>query len=228
MGRRKNSGFNAPFAALKGRATTTVAGPPTARPRPTEPPAHTRVDTDAELFLRAVSGATPLPDAERRVLGPERALTPRPSDDELALAELRELVDGRGAFQVHESEEVLYGLAPGVNIALLQQLQAGHFAYHRHCDLHGLTRDDAHLEVGRFVAAARRDGERCVLVVTGRGKRSPEGFSVLRDALPRWLSRAPLRAHVLAFCTARAVDGGPGAFYVLLRRVGTRPYGADA
>ena len=75
-------------------------------------------------------------------------------------------------------------------------------------------------ELLRFIGGSRRGGEGCVLVVTGRGKRSPNGLSVLREALPRWLSRAPLNSHVLAFCTARRVDGGPGAFYVLLRRAG--------
>jgi DNA-nicking Smr family endonuclease len=117
-------------------------------------------------------------------------------------------------------------LAPGVNFALLDDLKRGRFAYQQCLDLHGMTRQAAHTEVARFISQSRcRDGATCVLVVTGRGKSSPGGTSVLRDALPRWLSRAPIRAHVLAFCTARAVDGGPGAFYVLLRRQGMKPFG---
>lgn len=180
---------------------------------------------DAETFLRAVSGATPLrPSVPREPPSPtvERV---RVSEDDLALAELQGLVSGHGTFRVNESEEMLFGLAPGVNLQLLDQLQEGHFAYHRHIDLHGLQRDEAHLAVNRFVAQARRDAERCVLIITGRGKKSPGGMPVLRNSLPRWLSRAPNRPHVLAFCTAQSVDGGSGAFYVLLRRPGIKPYG---
>ena len=183
--------------------------------------------SDAELFLRANDGTTraggrPARVAPRPTIKTAMALT----DDAVALAELEDLVRGQGAFRVHESEEYLYGLAPGVNLTLLDDLKRGRFAYELCIDLHGMTREVAHLEVGRFISHSRcRDGASCVLVVTGRGKSSPGGESVLRNALPRWLTRAPIRAHVLAFCTARAVDGGPGAFYVLLRRQGMRPFG---
>lgn len=189
--------------------------------------AHQVLD-DAETFLRAVSGAVPLrPSVQREPPDPtvERV---RISEDELVMAELTGLVSGHGTFRVNESEEMLFGLAPGVNVLLLEQLQQGHFAYRRHIDLHGLQRDEAHLAVNRFVASARRDAERCVLIITGRGKKSPGGMPVLRTSLPRWLSRAPNRPHVLAFCTAQSVDGGSGAFYVLLRRPGIKPYGEIA
>jgi DNA-nicking Smr family endonuclease len=114
-----------------------------------------------------------------------------------------------------------------VSREILDRLRAGQFSFRRHIDLHGLSREEAKAEVIRFVASSRRAGERCVLVVTGRGRSSPHGIPVIRQALPRWLSRAPSSAHVLAFCNARGVDGGPGAFYVLLRRPGVRPFGSD-
>lgn len=183
---------------------------------------------DAALFLQANSGTLSLSGSQKRV-APKPA--PRPNallatDDAIALAELEDLVRGQGTFRVHESEEYHYGLAPGVNFALLDDLKRGRFAYEQCIDLHGMDRQTAHTEVGRFISQSRcRDGASCVLVVTGRGKSSPNGTSVLREALPRWLTRAPIRAHVLAFCTARAVDGGPGAFYVLLRRQGIKPFG---
>jgi DNA-nicking Smr family endonuclease len=182
--------------------------------------------SDAELFVRANSGTQTLSGIPERVLPKPVAKPPQATDDAIALAELEDLVRGEGSFRVHESEEYHYGLAPGVNFALLDDLKRGRFAYQQCLDLHGMIRQAAHAEVARFISQSRcRDGATCVLVVTGRGKSSPGGTSVLRDALPRWLSRAPIRAHVLAFCTARAVDGGPGAFYVLLRRQGMKPFG---
>lgn len=225
----KKEGRAKPFhAALKGlRAVRLTPGeqkpaPPVAQAR--APVAAAEVD-DATLFAQAVGPTQPLRGQKTRLAAPERERQKRLCDEQLALAELQNLVDGSGAFRISESEEFYSGLAPGVNFALLAQLRAGNFAFHSHLDLHGFSRDAGHQELIRFIVAARRSDERCVLVVTGRGKSSPMGISVLRDAMPRWLSRAPLRPHVLAFCSAQAVDGGPGAFYVLLRRAGVAPFG---
>lgn len=229
----KTKAFHSPFAKLKDhteqlaqRQADIAAQNAAQRKAKAQAQVAARQElNDAETFLRAVTGAVPLrPSATREPPDPtvERV---RISEDDLALAELQGLVSGHGTFRVNESEEMLFGLAPGVNLQLLEQLQAGHFAYRSHIDLHGLQRDEAHLAVNRFVAASRRDAERCVLIITGRGKKSPGGMPVLRTSLPRWLSRAPNRPHVLAFCTAQSVDGGSGAFYVLLRRPGIKPYG---
>lgn len=228
MGKRPKKGFNSPFGKLAelSRAQAAHEAAPKPPPPPKAAPPAPSV-SDAELFEQAMRGTARLDHRGVRLPAPVPEARPMSDDEQLALAELENLVKGRGEFRVHESEEMHTGLAPGVSFQLLERLQKGHFAYHRHLDLHGYGRDAAHQELGRFIAAARRDGERCVLVVTGRGKSSPQGVSVIRDAMPRWLSRSPLRPHVLAFCTARSVDGGPGAFYVLLRRVGVKPFGTN-
>src|SRR6188768_984733 len=124
MGRRKNSGFNAPFGQLKRQAPTTGASVamPKQAAKPTPP---TRVESDEEIFLRAMRGTAPLVNDADRVPPPVGDPPVRLSDDALALQELHELVEGKGSFRVHESEEVLYGLAPGVNMHLLEQLQQG-------------------------------------------------------------------------------------------------------
>jgi DNA-nicking Smr family endonuclease len=57
-----------------------------------------------------------------------------------------------------------------------------------------------------------------VLVIHGKGEHSPQGLSVLRGETAAWLSQGPSSEHVAAFATAREVDGGEGAAYVLLRR----------
>jgi DNA-nicking Smr family endonuclease len=59
-----------------------------------------------------------------------------------------------------------------------------------------------------------------VLVVHGRGLHSKDQLPILKDSLRTWLSTARFGRHVLAFATARPVDGGAGALYVLLRRAG--------
>ncbi|MBF5067367.1 DNA mismatch repair protein MutS, partial [Salmonella enterica subsp. enterica serovar Istanbul] len=71
-----------------------------------------------------------------------------------------------------------------------------------------------------FLRAMRARNERCVLVIHGKGERSPggPGGAVLRGEIGAWLSQGKSREHVIAFATARDDDGGEGAVYVALRR----------
>lgn len=181
--------------------------------------------TDEELFLRAVGDTKPVAKGRTRVAPPKPPTREAQNDEELAVAELHALVDGQTPFRFTQAEEQVSGAAPGVSHELIRELEHGNFPHRRHLDLHGHTRDEAKTALLSFIVEARRAGERCVLVITGRGKSSPGGVAVLREALPEWLGRQPLRAHVLAFSTARAVDGGPGAFYVLLRKSAVKPSG---
>jgi DNA-nicking Smr family endonuclease len=222
MGKKTKARFNTPFEKLRGLVGQKPDKLAASKRSPPAPPPER---DDATLFASAMTGVAPLSEGRGRIEPVKREVSALPDDEQLALLELESLVQGKGEFRVFESEEEHAGIAAGVSFALLERLKGGQFSFHRHLDLHGMSRDEAKVAVTRFVSAARKDGERCVLVVTGRGKSSPGGVSVLRETLPRWLSRQPLHAHVLAFCTARQVDGGPGAFYILLRRPGVRPFG---
>jgi DNA-nicking Smr family endonuclease len=64
----------------------------------------------------------------------------------------------------------------------------------------------------------RARGERCVLVIHGKGQHSAGGIGVLRGEIAAWLSQGACSASVAAFATARGDDGGEGAMYVLLRK----------
>jgi DNA-nicking Smr family endonuclease len=233
---RKDASFNSPFRNLK--LPESAAPAPKAAAAKTSRAASTAAKThdegggtvdDGDLFLQAMSGVTAVKKHEAARVEPAKTLERRGPDDEaMALMEFESFARGDSPFSLTDTEEFQYGLAPGVTHELLASLKRGDFAFRQHLDLHGLSRDEAHAALGDFVVLARRNNERCVLVITGRGKSSPDGVSVIKEALPRWLSRAPIRAHVLAFCTAQSVHGGPGAFYVLLRRQGQRPFGVEA
>lgn len=92
-------------------------------------------------------------------------------------------------------------------------------------DLHGLTLDQAHPRLARFILRARADGKRLVLVITGKGRGRDEGLAVptrgglLRRQVPHWLAIPPLNHAVLQVSEAHASHGGSGAFYVYLRRL---------
>ena len=82
-------------------------------------------------------------------------------------------------------------------------------------DLHGLSQDRARAALETFIRRAHAEGQRAVLVITGRGRL---GESILRRRVPDWLSKPPLRALVAGVSTAHRRHGGEGAIYVALKR----------
>ena len=124
------------------------------------------------------------------------------------MAAARFTLDERGADGVD-------GWASGFDRRRLRTLRRGEIEPEREIDLHGLASADARRALRAALREAIERGERCVLVVHGRGLRS-EAAPVLRTALPVWLGEEPHGASVLAFASAEAGRGG--ATYVLLRR----------
>lgn len=110
-------------------------------------------------------------------------------------------------------------LAPGVGAGIdkrsFARFKRGQMSIEARLDLHGLTQDEAHRALTRFVARAVADEKRLLLIITGKGRL---GQGVLRDAVPRWLNEPAARPHILALAPAQIGDGGSGALYVLLRR----------
>lgn len=95
------------------------------------------------------------------------------------------------------------------------RLRRGRYPIDARLDLHGLNQAEAHGRLSAFLAGAQARGNRCVLVITGRGLRHG---GTLREMTPRWLEAEPNRRMVLSFAEARLQHGGEGALYVLLRR----------
>jgi DNA-nicking Smr family endonuclease len=104
-----------------------------------------------------------------------------------------------------------------VDRAHLLRLRRGEVEVERRLDLHGMTAAEARRAFGAALREAAAAGERCMLVVHGRGLRS-EGGPVLKEGVVEWLTAPPLAPLVLAFASALPRDGGAGASYVLLRR----------
>ena len=111
------------------------------------------------------------------------------------------------------------GKAVDLDRRTAERLKRGQLPIEGRIDLHGMTQDDAHAALARFIAASRAMGRRCVLVITGKGRPNAEGGGVLKQAVPRWLNEPSLRAQILAFVGAQPKDGGGGALYVLLKRI---------
>ena len=98
-----------------------------------------------------------------------------------------------------------------------ERLKRGQIPIEAQLDLHGLTQQEALDALANFLSTAIEAGQRCVLVITGKGT-AREGGGVLRTLIPGWLAEGAYREWVLAAERAQPRHGGDGALYVLLRR----------
>jgi DNA-nicking Smr family endonuclease len=216
--------FDSPFKDLKKLFKQSETGKP-ASPVEAKPADYTAGAVvvppadDLSLFLQAVEGARPIAGSGRaRVVPEHRVSRAIVSEDAEVLAELYDLVSGQKPFELTETEEYVEGARVGLDPRLVTRLRKGEFAVQAHLDLHGMVQGAARAALTEFILESARKGLRTVLVVHGRGRRSPGGQPVLKHAAAQWLSHGTLCGYVLAFTTARPQDGGPGAMCVLLRR----------
>ncbi|MFO7784716.1 MAG: Smr/MutS family protein [Thermodesulfobacteriota bacterium] len=177
---------------------------------------------DSRVFIEAMAGVEPLPRRGNKACRAEpaspRPAHPPPDEERAAMEHLRGLVRGSVEMDISLTDEYMEGAVKGVGWKTMRRLKRGRFPVQDHMDLHGLTRREAQDRVREFLIESHKTGLRCVLIVHGRGLNSPSSFPVLKEQLPAWFNRGPVRKIVLAFATARPYDGGAGAVYVLLRR----------
>ncbi|HTX24986.1 MAG TPA: Smr/MutS family protein [Steroidobacteraceae bacterium] len=177
-----------------------------------EAPAHPPREDDAALFREATRDVRPL--AHDRQLTPRAKPPPQARftrADRLAILEesLRSSADDPDL----EGGEVVTFARAGIRRSALQRLRRGQHRIEAEIDLHGLTVPQAKHALREFLAQALHRGTRCVRIVHGKGLRSGPRGPVLKIAVTGVLRRS---ARVLAFVSARSVDGGTGALYVLL------------
>jgi DNA-nicking Smr family endonuclease len=176
--------------------------------------AEADVGADAQIFRAAVRDVTPLaqtpptaglaaPKPRARLRRPAAAATEN-LDETMPLVG-GEVVAGDTALSFHRA---------GVRIQVMRRLRRGLYPVEDELDLHGLSQAAARDRLADFIARSRDSGRRCVRIIHGKGYRSGARGPVLKTAVNLWLRR---HTDVLAFASARAIDGGAGALYVLLR-----------
>lgn len=161
-----------------------------------------------------MSGAKPLrssarAEPKRKKPGPRAHFTR--ADENRVLEEsldntIEELEDGAGAS--------LRFKRPGVSRTTMRLLARGSYAIQAEIDLHGMTVAEARPQLVKFMERCAKNGKHCIRIVHGKGLGSGERGPVLKSAVNRWLRKWDC---VLAFVSARQVDGGTGAVYVLLQ-----------
>jgi DNA-nicking Smr family endonuclease len=118
-----------------------------------------------------------------------------------------------------------------------QKLSRGQVQIEARLDLHGHSLELARHGLLQFLHASQSQGQRTVLVITGKGDspfsrhtlhgrghfHAPERQGRLRQAVPVWLHETEFRAVVSGYQPAHPRHGGGGAFYVRIRRIRPRP-----
>jgi DNA-nicking Smr family endonuclease len=169
-------------------------------------------DEDIMLWERVTQGDQVLPGRHysKRADGIQVHLAPllkKPDKAALAQSTREKLVHVSRALQ-----------GTGLDKRTSTRLRRGQLAIDSRLDLHGLTQAEAKAFLAQALAIAQEKGQRCVLVITGKGLRR-EGGGILRAKLPQWLAEPKIRPLILASEPARPQHGGDGATYVLLRRL---------
>jgi DNA-nicking Smr family endonuclease len=172
-------------------------------------------EKDIDDFRKAMQGTRRL-ESEARV--PENKPKPKPrarfskADEQSVLTESLEddidtIESGYGAALRFQRQHV--------GRRTMRKLQRGGFSVQAEIDLHGMTLEEAKPRLADFIEYSASQGKYCVRVVHGKGLGSGDRGPVLKNAVNRWLRKWD---NVLAFASARQVDGGTGAVYVLLQR----------
>ena len=158
---------------------------------------------DAELFRTAVSKV-------HRLDHEPRASQPRQKPEKRSPKTNQRVAEG----VTREEGELFY--RADLPTGMFRELRQGYFRPSATIDLHGQTVAQAESELINFIQHHTDFDPRCLLVITGKGSHSPEGYSPVRFAALELLQKQP---WVHAYCWARPKDGGTGAFYVLTRKI---------
>lgn len=122
-----------------------------------------------------------------------------------------------GSKQKPGRDGTVSSVEPRVSKAELRRLRAGEIRPQSILDLHASNRHEAHTRLCHAVLRVAESGQRCLLVIHGKGFRSAGGEGVLKRCLPEWLAKPPLRDRVVASAPAQPADGGAGATLLLIR-----------
>ncbi|MFK8052733.1 MAG: Smr/MutS family protein [Woeseiaceae bacterium] len=171
-------------------------------------------DDDPQLFREAIDGVRPLQyDGAEPALNKSAPHARMRRQDEAAV--LRESLDADIEEIEWRNGDGLRYRRPEIGERTLRKLARGGYRVEAEIDLHGYTVKEARDVMREFLADVHHYGWRCVRVIHGKGRGSGHRGPRLKGSVDSWLRKTDA---VAAFVSARQVDGGSGAVYVLFRR----------
>ena len=170
---------------------------------------------DRELFRNAVKNSIPIKKNNLRVnfksKPKARANQTRKDEEEVLIETLQGGIEN----QEKSTSQFLEFHRSGLSKKVIRKLQKGSYSIQAELDLHGMTVNDANEELKSFVNSCVLHNYTCVRVIHGKGLGSGDRGPVLKYEVTRLLKKWK---QVVAYVSARQVDGGTGALYVLLKR----------
>jgi DNA-nicking Smr family endonuclease len=171
-------------------------------------------EDDIALFRETVGNIKPL--KQDRIVANKSKPSPHPfKTEEDNRAVIQELFESEFDESTLERGDELLFCKPGVQKQVLRKLRRGQYHIDAELDLHGMTVAVAKTALSEFLNQRRVSSQRCVKIIHGKGLGSVNKQPVIKNKLNNWLRH---RDDVLAFCSARNVDGGTGAIYLLLKK----------
>ena len=162
---------------------------------------------DFDLFRAETKGIKPI--KQDTFVAPRQKSGQKKSD----LRDIREKEDTLFYFSdeyeplLNEHDGVIKYLREGEDSHLLKQLRRGDFSPELFLDLHGLTREQAKMELAALLLACEDEHVYCVSIMTGYGT------FTLKKQIPRWLVQHP---KVRALHQAPKEWGGEAAILILV------------
>ena len=98
---------------------------------------------------------------------------------------------------------------------IVKKLRNGSWVVEDSIDLHGLTSDEAKVELVEFISYCKQRGIRCIRIIHGKGYNSKNKEPVLKNKVKKWLIQ---KQEVICFVQAPNHDGGGGALITLLEK----------
>lgn len=173
-------------------------------------------EDDTELFRKAMRGVRRIDAGNQHTSRPRK---PRPAARFARAERNAVLQESLGLVSpldpVQESGDALLFRRPGISEQVFRRLRRGQFRVDQEMDLHGLTAQHAEVALRDFLAECLHHDARVVRIIHGKGLRSGTRGPVLKQLVSSYLQRV---GAVLAFASAREVDGGSGAILVLLKQ----------
>ena len=164
------------------------------------------LNEDFALFRAEVKGV-------KAIKQDKRVFTRQPPKQKSYLREMREKEDQCFYFSdeyeplLNDTDGVVKYLREGEDAHLLKRLRRGDFQPELFLDLHGLTREQAKMELAALLLACETERVDCVSVMTGYGT------FTLKKQIPFWLVQHP---KVRALHQAPKEWGGAAAMLVLV------------
>lgn len=165
-------------------------------------------------------------DKPRELSGPERAIwqrvlrtvTPKSGREQKLPVRLDVKAEiDRGPYMRVPPKTLAPSQAPQgpLEQAADKRVRRGRVQIDRRVDLHDMTREQARPALISAVRSAYARGEKCILVITGKG---PRLKGVLRQSFTSWINEDDIRPMIASYAPSHIRHGGTGAWYVFLKR----------